>query len=114
MVQRGEIWWTDLGEPRHSGLAGHRPVVVVQADAFNRSKISTVLVAVVTSNVSMAAAPGNVMVRTEESGLGRDSVVNVSQLITVDRRDLATKAGSLFLDTMREVDAGLRLVLDLT
>ena len=113
MAQRGEIWWADLGEPKGSGPAGHRPLLIVQADAFNQSRIGTIVAAVMTSNVSLAAAPGNVLVRAEESGLGRDSVVNVSQIITLDRRELATKAGSLFLDTMREVDAGLRLVLEL-
>lgn len=113
VVQRGEIWWADLGEPRGSGPAGNRPVLVVQADAFNRSRIATVLVAVVTSNLALATAPGNVLVRSEESGLPRDAVVNVSQIVTLDRRDLTDKAGSLFLDTMREVDAGLALVLEL-
>jgi mRNA interferase MazF len=112
-VRRGEIWWADLGEPRGSGPAGNRPVLVVQADAFNRSRISTVLAVVVTSNLALGGAPGNVVVRTEESGLDRDAVVNVSQVVTLDRRDLASKAGGLFLDTMREVDAGLRLALDL-
>lgn len=112
-MQRGEIWWADLGEPRGSGPAGNRPVLVVQADAFNRSRIGTVVAAVVTSNLALGAAPGNVVVRTEETGLPRDAVVNVSQVVTLDRRDLVAKAGALFLDTMRQVDSGLRLVLDL-
>lgn len=112
-MQRGEIWWADLGEPRGSGPAGNRPVLVVQADAFNRSKIGTVVAAVVTSNLALGVAPGNVVVRTEETGLPRDAVVNVSQVVTLDRRDLGAKAGALFLDTMRLVDSGLRLVLDL-
>lgn len=112
-VHRGEIWWADLGEPRGSGPGGHRPLLIVQADSFNRSRIGTVMAAIVTSNFALGAAPGNVVVRAEESGLPRDAVVNVSQVVTLDRRDLATKAGALFLDTMREVDAGLLLSLGL-
>lgn len=88
-------------------------MLIVQAEAFNRSRIATAVVAVVTSNLALGAAPGNVTVRTEETGLDRDAVVNVSQLITVDRRDLTRRAGALFLDTMRAVDDGLKLVLDL-
>lgn len=113
MIQRGEIWWADLGEPRGSAPAGNRPVLVVQADALNRSRVGTVIVAVVTSNVALAAAPGNVLVRQEESGLPRDSVVNVSQLITLDKRALAERAAVLPFALQQHVDDGIRLALAL-
>lgn len=113
VIRRGEVWWADLGEPRGSSPAGNRPVLVVQNDSFNASRISTVIVAVMTSNLSLAAAPGNVLVRSGDSGLPRDSVINVSQLITLDKRDLAEPAGSLSLAVQRQVDDGLRLSLGL-
>ena len=88
-------------------------MLVVQADAVNRSRIGTVVVAVVTSNLSLAAAPGNVLVRTQESGLPRDSVVNVSQLLTIDKWALTQKIGDLSFVLQRQVDDGMRLVLAL-
>ena len=113
VIGRGEIWWADLGDPRGSSPAGNRPVLVMQSDAFNRSRVGTVVVAVVTSNLARAEAPGNVLLRAEESGLPRDSVVNVSQLLTLDKRDLAESAGRLSFALQRQVDEGVRLVLAL-
>ncbi len=113
VVLRGEIWWTDLGVPQGSAPAGARPVLVVQADAVNRSRMGTVVVAVVTSNLALAEAPGNVLVRTQESGLPRDSVVNVSQLLTIDKRALTQKVAELSFALQRCVDDGMRLVLAL-
>ena len=83
-LQRGEIWWADLPEPRRSEPGYRRPVLVIQANSFNRSRIQTVLVAVVTGNVELALAPGNVLLPADSSGLPRDSVVNVSQILTLD------------------------------
>lgn len=102
MIQRGEVWW-----------AAGRPVLVVQADAFNSSRVSTVVVAVITSNLDLARAPGNVLVRHDDSGLPRDSVVNVSQLITLDKRDLAEPAGRISFAVQHQVDEGIRAVLAL-
>lgn len=112
-IQRGEIWWADLPEPRRSEPGYRRPVLVVQADWFNRSRIQTVLVAAITSNMELAAAPGNVILPARSSGLPRDSVVNVSQVLTLDRRFLSEHAGALPPRLQSSVDQGLRLVLQL-
>jgi mRNA interferase MazF len=112
-VQRGEVWWGALPAPTGSGPCYRRPVIVVQADRFNRSGIRTVVVAAVTSNAALAAAPGNVLVGRRESGLEKASVVNVSQLLTVDRRLLVERIRSLSARTMDRIDDGLRQVLDL-
>ena len=110
---RGEIWWADLPDPRGSEPGFRRPVLVVQANSFNRSRLQTVIVAVISSNLRLAEAPGNVFVAAETSGLTRDSVVNVSQLVTVDRSFLTEASGKLPDRVMSEVIAGLRLVLEL-
>ncbi len=113
MIERGSIWWADLGEPRGSEPGYRRPLLIIQADAFNRSRIQTVIAAVLTSNLRLLDAPGNVLVPATASGLRRDSVANVSQLITVNRDDLEERSGQVDATTMRRVDAGLRLVLAL-
>jgi mRNA interferase MazF len=112
-MQRGEVWWASLPEPSGSGPGYRRPVLILQADDFNRSRLSTVIVAVITSNVALAQAPGNVLVRARRAGLPRDSVVNVSQLLTVDKRLLTEKVRVLDSESMAEVSEGLRLVLDI-
>jgi len=112
-IQRGEVWWADLPKPRHSEPGYRRPVLVVQTDAFNRSRIQTVIVAVITSNVELADVPGNVLLPARSTGLPRDSVANVSQLLTLDRRFLTEHAGTLPPRLQRSVDDGLRLVLQL-
>ena len=113
MTQRGEIWWTDLGAPAGSDRGFRRPVVVVQADAFNRSRIATVLAVVLTSNLRLADAPGNVLIPREISGLPKDSVANVSQIVTLDRGELNSRERRLPAPVMRAIDRGLRLVLEL-
>jgi len=110
-MQRGDIWWASLPEPAGSGPGFRRPVLVLQADDFNRSRISTVVVAVLTSNLALAQAPGNVLARARRTGLPKDSVVNVSRLLTVDKRLLSEKVRALDSATMAEVGDGLRLVL---
>ena len=112
-IRRGEIWWADLPEPRGSGPGHRRPVLVVQADSFNRSRIQTAIVAVITSNLELGDAPGNVVVPARSTGLPRDSVVNVSQLLTLDRRCLTERAGALPPRLLGAVDEGLRTVLQL-
>lgn len=105
---RGELWWGVLPAP-----IGRRPVLVIQSDRFNRSGISTVVVALVTSNVARGAAPGNVVLSRRESKLPRPSVVNVSQLFTVARNLLSARIATLAAETLEKVDHGLRMVLDL-
>jgi mRNA interferase MazF len=112
-LQRGEIWWADLPAPRRSEPGYRRPVLVIQADSFNRSRIQTVIVAVITSNVDLAEAPGNVLLPADSSGLPRDSVVNVSQLLTLDRAFLTEQAGKMPLRLRKAVDEGLRMALQL-
>ena len=113
MISRGEVWWAELADPRGSEPGFRRPVVVVQADAFNRSRIGTVIVAAITSNLGLAAAPGNVLLTGDDSGLARESVANVSQVLTLDRRFLTARVAALPPDAMASIDRGLRLVLAL-
>ncbi len=113
MIQRGSIHWADLGVPHGSGPGKRRPLVVLQADRFTNSRLATVVTAVLTSNTRLAAMPGTVFVPTTVSGLPRDSVVNVTAVITIDRVYLEPPVGLLPLDLMRQVDQGLRLVLGL-
>ena len=107
------MWWTDLGSPRGSAPALRRPVVVVSADFVNRSAIRTVSVVGLTSNVMWAGAPGNVLIAAGIAGLPQESVANVTQLQTIERSDLDDKLGKLPRQVMRDIDAGLRRVLDL-
>ncbi len=113
VARRGEIWWASLGEPHGSGPGFRRPVLVVQANEFNESAIRTSICAAITSNMRLADAPGNVRVTRRVSGLPHDSVVNVSQLITVDKHMLTGNVGRLPAQTMRDVEAGIKLVLAL-
>ncbi len=112
-VRRGELWWTNLPEPFGSEPGFRRPALIVQADRFNRSSIRTYLAAIVTSNLHLARAPGNVLLSPEISGLSQPSVVNVSQLVTADIARLSEYIDTLPEHVMRDVDTGLRLVLDL-
>jgi mRNA interferase MazF len=112
-IERGEIWWADLAAPRRSEPGYRRPVLVVQADSFNRSRIQTAIVAVITGNLELAGAPGNVLLPARSTGLPRDSVVNVSQLLTLDRSYLTERVGALPPRMQGSVDEGLRLVLQL-
>lgn len=112
-MKRGEVWWADLPCPIGSGPGYKRPVLVVQANPFNASRIATVIVATLTSNLALADAPGNVRVAKTDSGLRQPSVVNVSQLITLDRTILADKVKTVPGTIMDKVDDGLRLVLGL-
>lgn len=113
MTRRGEVWWADLGAPRGSAPAHRRPVVVVQADTYNRSRLRTVVVVAVTTNARLAAAPGNVAVGAGVAGLHRDSVVNVTQMAAVDLDELLEPIGDLPPWLLEQVDQGLRRVLDL-
>jgi mRNA interferase MazF len=112
-VTRGEIWWADLPDPRGSEPGFRRPVLVIQANSFNRSRIQTVIVAVISSNLRLAEAPGNILLRKRDSDLQLDSVINISQLITLDRTFLTEAVGKIPGGVMSQVDAGLRVVLEL-
>ena len=113
MICRGEIWWATLEDPLGSQPGFRRPIVIVQADNFNRSRINTVLAVVLTSNLRLSKAPGNFLLLTKDTGIPKDSVVNVSQVITVDKRFLTEKIGELSPTQLKAVDEGLRLVLSL-
>ncbi len=112
-MNRGDIWWANLPEPVGSGPGYRRPVLVLQSDAFNQSRISTVVVLVITKNVQLAKAPGNVLLTPRMSGLDIDSVVNVSQILTLDKSLLTEYVSSLTEAKMAKIEAGVRLVLDI-
>jgi mRNA interferase MazF len=112
-MKRGELWWAHLPDPAGSGPGYKRPVLVIQSNPFNASRIATVIVATVTSNLALAEAPGNVRITRSDSGLPQPSVVNVSQLITLDRSILTAKVKTLSGALMDKVDGGLKLVLAL-
>lgn len=112
-MRRGEIWWAYLTEPQGSEPGFRRPVLVVQSNEFNESAIRTSICAAITSNMRLADAPGNVRVARRVSGLPHDSVVNVSQLITLDKRMLTENVGRLPPQSLRDVAAGIKLVLAL-
>lgn len=112
-MRRGEIWWASLPNPLGSGPGYRRPVVVIQSDPFNDSRISTVIVAIITSNLSLSDAPGNILLGRNVSMLPSDSVVNVSQVLTVDRFLLTELVEELPGGIMNAIDNGLRLVMDL-
>lgn len=113
MIERGQVWWADLGEPAGSEPGFRRPVLVVQSDAFNRSRLRTVVSVVLTSNLRLVDAPGNVFVPGKAAGLPKDSVANVSQIVTLDREMLSELAGRLRGQVLKDVESGLRLVLAL-
>lgn len=113
VIQRREIWWADFDEPRGSEPGFRRPVIVVQADSFNRSKLRTALAVILTSNTRLLDAPGNVLVPAKQSGLPKDSVANVTQIVTLDEDYLTERIGRIPPKVMARIDAGLKLVLDL-
>lgn len=110
-MTRGEIWWADFGLPFGSEPGFRRPVLIVQDDSFNRSRISTVLVVPLTTNLLLESAPGNVLVGKEDSGLSKNSVIVVSQLTAIDRRRLVETTGALPQPIITEVEVGIELVL---
>lgn len=111
VIKRGEIWWAALPAPQGSEPGYRRPVLIVQSDAFNQSAIQTVIAAAITSNLRLAAAPGNVRLRGRESRLDKDSVINVSQLVTLSKNFLVDRVGRIAPARLREVEDGLRLIL---
>jgi mRNA interferase MazF len=112
-MQRGEIWWADLPIPVASEPGYRRPVLIVQSNEFNRSRIRTVIAVVLTTNLRLAEAPGNILLTIDETGLPQDSIVNVSQVITVDKSFLTEQVSQVSDRVMLLIDEGLRLVLGL-
>jgi mRNA interferase MazF len=113
-VNRGEIWWADLNAPGGAGPGYRRPLLVVQTEGFNRSLIATTMCVVLTSNVRLAEAPGNVLIPARESGLPKDAVANVSQVVTVDKARMAARgevATTIHAGRERGVEAGAAGVL---
>ncbi len=113
MIERGGIYWVDLGAPVGSRPAKRRPILVISADTYNRSRLATILAAVITSNTSLATMPGNVFMPATATGLPGDSVVNVTALVTLNKTDITDHVGTAPLALVGEVDRGLRRVLDL-
>ncbi|MGH3065745.1 MAG: type II toxin-antitoxin system PemK/MazF family toxin [Gaiellaceae bacterium] len=111
VVSQGDVVWASLPDPTGSGPGFRRPVVVVQGDAFNASRLATIVVVPVTSNVRWSAAPGNVLLAAERTGLPRDSVANVSQIVSVDRSVLSERVGHLREPDLELVLSGIDLVL---
>ena len=112
-MRRGEIWWASLREPSGSGPGFRRPLLIISANSFNESRISTVIAAVITSNLRLADAPGNFRLPAKGVGLSKPSVVNVSQIITVDKSFLTQRVGRIPPRLQAAVDDGIRLVLSL-
>lgn len=113
VIRRGDIWWATLPEPSGSEPGYRRPILVSQVDAFNNSRIATVVGIVITSNTNLAQAPGNVMLPRTETGLPKDSVANISQILTIDKTFLTDHVGTLPSVLMERIEDGLRLILGL-
>jgi mRNA interferase MazF len=113
VVRRGEVWWADLEEPRGSEPGYRHPLLILQADSFNESRLQTVVGIVISSNLRLLDAPGNVLLTAKSVGLPKDSVANVTQLVTVDKEYLGSKVGRLPPKTLALVETGVRLALEL-
>lgn len=113
VTERGDVYWADLGPALGSRPAKRRPVLVIQANSYTASRLGTVLVAVITSNTALATMPGNAFLPAAATGLPRDSVVNVTALVTLNKSDLTNHVGRLPDSLLNEIDRGLRLVLGL-
>ena len=111
VVAQGDVFWADLPRPAGSGPGLRRPVLIVQGDAFNRSRIATVVAVALTSNLRLAVAPGNVALRARATGLPKDSVANVSQIVTIDRRLLTERTSHISHSLLQTVLSGIDLVL---
>lgn len=112
-LQRGQVWWADLGEPQSSELGYRRPVLIVQEDRFNRSNLATVIALSLTSNLTFQELPGCIFLSAKHSGLSKDSVINATQLVTIDKTMLDELVGDIDWSIMVQVDESVRLVLGL-
>jgi mRNA interferase MazF len=110
---KGEIWWADLPRPIGSVPGKRRPVLIIQNDQINKSTISTVIVAAITSNIELSKVPGNLLLEKNDSNLGRRSVINFSQIVTIDKTWLTEMVGMLNKATIKLVDEKLKLIFDI-
>ena len=110
-IKRSELWWANLPEPSGSEPGYKRPVLIIQSDEFNKSKISTVIAVIITSNMKLAQAPGNVLLPEKQTKLKKNSIANVSQIVTLDKSFLTKKIGKLNDNLFQQVEIGLKLVL---
>jgi mRNA interferase MazF len=111
VIGQCEVWWADLADPIGSAPGYRRPVVVIQSDPLNRSQLATVVCVVLTSNLRWSIAPGNVLLSAKHTGLDRDSVANVSQLVTIDKRQLTERVGSIPKRQMEAIFSGIDLIM---
>jgi mRNA interferase MazF len=111
VISQGDIYWLDLDEPKGSEPGYRHPFLVIQNDAFNKSKIGTVVVCALTSNLKLASAPGNVLLKKGEANLPKSSVVNISQVLTVDKSDLTEKIGQLSKKRVEEIISGFEFLI---
>lgn len=112
-MTRGEIWWVDLGIPFGSEPGYKRPVLIIQDNAFNESNINTIIAVPLTTNLNLATAPGNILLSKKDTNLSKDSVVNVSQIVTLDRERFINKTSELKTKNIKKVEEGIKLVLSL-
>jgi len=112
-MTRGEIWWVDLGIPFGSEPGFKRPVIIVQDDAFNESAINTIIVVPLTTNLNLESSPGNAFLNRKETNLSKDSIANISQIVTLDRERFLSKASKLKSKNMKKIEEGIKLVLSL-
>ncbi|MBA2335078.1 MAG: type II toxin-antitoxin system PemK/MazF family toxin [Pyrinomonadaceae bacterium] len=113
VVERGEIWWADLPEPRGSMPGYKHPFLIIQSDKFNQSSLETVIGVVITTNLRLAKMPGNILLTPRQSGLPQDSVANLTQIVSANKSDLLEYVGSVSDSKMDQVAKGLRIVLSL-
>lgn len=111
-MEQGDVYWVELGEPSGSGPGFTRPAVIIQNDVFNHSRINTVVICMLTSRLQRADAPGNVLLEEGEANLPKQSVVNISQIFTVDKADMIEKIGSLSIERVRQIVAGVHLLTE--
>lgn len=111
-IKQGDIFWLDLGMPRESEPGYRHPHIVIQNNIFNESKINTVVVCALTSNIKRASAPGNILLKKGEGNLPKDSAVNISQIITVNKSDLVEKIGSLSPAKVKQIIEGVKLLIE--
>ena len=111
-MEQGDVYWVELGEPSGSGPGFTRPAVIIQNNVFNHSRINTVVICMLTSRLQRADAPGNVLLEEGEANLPKQSVVNISQIFTVDKADLIEKIGSLSVERVRQIVAGVHLLTE--
>ena len=112
IIRQGDVYWIDLGDPEGSEPGYRHPHVVVQNNVFNHSRINTVVVCALTSNLKRANVPGNVLLKKGEANLKKDSVVNISQIITVNKSDLTERIGTLAPVRLKQIVAGLKLLIE--